>query len=174
MPRSLRIFKDLHWSFANLTKIFEDLQGSSNFLPRSLRIFKDLWWPFTDLTQIFEDLQGSFADLAKILRILNFLAKIFEDLQRSLTTFVDLVNTLRIFKILCWCQFKIPTKIMPISILYLHLIICYFYSYHFCIFSLFSWTILNQFFTSFKPIILKQKIAKNSPERCIFCKLALK
>ena len=33
-----------------------------------------------------------------------------------------------------------------------------FYSYHFCIFSLFSRTILKQFFTYFKPIILKQKI----------------
>ena len=35
-----------------------------------------------------------------------------------------------------------------------------FYSYHFCIFSLFSLTILKQFFTYFKPIILKQKIGK--------------
>ena len=158
LPRSLRIFKDLHWSFANLTKIFEDLQGSSNFLPRSSRIFKDLWWPFTDLTQIFEDLQGSFADLAKILRILNFLAKIFEDFQRSLTILCRSNKTLRIFRILCRCEFEIPYKnnanihFIPTCTFYMLL-----YSYHFWIFSLFSWTILNQFFTYFKSIILKQK-----------------
>ena len=74
LPRSLRIFKDLWRSFADLTKI----------LPRSLRIFKVLRWPFADLIKMFEDLQGSFTDLTKVLRILNFLAKIFEDHQRSL------------------------------------------------------------------------------------------
>ena len=78
LPRSLRIFKDLHRSFAYLTKISEDLQGSSIFfgqdpwgssifLPRSLRIVRILCW----------------SD-AKILRILNFPAKIFEDHQRPL------------------------------------------------------------------------------------------
>ena len=45
-----------------------------------------------------------------------------------------------------------------ITILYLFYML--FYSYHFCIFSLFSRTILKQFCTYFKPIILKQKIAK--------------
>ena len=41
---------------------------------------------------------------------------------------------------------------------------------------LFLWTILKQIFLYFKPIILKQKIAKNSLDLCNknFCKLALK
>ena len=42
----------------------------------------------------------------------------------------------------------------------LYLFYMLFYSYYFCVFLVFFWTILKQFFTYFKPIILKQKIAK--------------
>ena len=50
-----------------------------------------------------------------------------------------------------------------ISILFLFFML--FYSYHFCIFSLFSQTILKQFFTYFKPIILKQKNSQKIVQR---------
>jgi len=60
------------------------------------------------------------------------------------------------------------------SILYLFYMLFYFNL--FCIFSLFLRTILKELFIYFKPIILKQKTAKNSPDLCTqrFCKLALK
>ena len=58
------------------------------------------------------------------------------------------------------CRSPYENMIYFKPILYLFYIL--FYSYLLGIFSLFSWTILKQFFIYFKPIILKQKIVKNS------------
>ena len=140
LPRSLRIFKDLHWSFANLTKIFEDLQRSLMTLYSS---YPNLWgssrilcWSCQDL----EDPQFSCQDIWGFSKIFN--------------------KTLRIFRILCWCQFKIPYKdikcLYPFYTYILYVILFLLLLYFFTIFL----DYFKSFFYLFKSIILKQKIGK--------------
>ena len=69
----------------------------------------------------------------------------------------------RIFRVLTLTHIPYENKAYFISILFLFFML--FYSYHFCIFSLFSQTILKQFFTYFKPIILKQKNSQKIVQR---------
>ena len=136
----------------DVAKIFEDLQRSSLILCKS---YQDLWRS-SRILKFLADLWGSTKIFDDPLQILP---KSLRILPRSWGSSIFLPRYLRIFRILCWCQFKIPYK----NNAYIHFIAAFymlFYSYHFCIFSLFSRTILNQSFTYFKPIILKQKIAK--------------